>query len=203
VSQPRNITPGYETTRDPGAGSYLGGDPQEEVAPEWRAWSWAADRDRSFPWLGLLLVLVGGGLLIQYVVPSISAGTLILGAIAIAFLAGWVFGGSYVAMIPGLLIGALVVAGVISEVGLYTGPGTTSLCVAGAFGLIWLIGYLNGRRSTWPLWGVAIFGLIGAAQVVGQINFAAGALWPLLIIGVGALLILNARRPRSRRRMRC
>jgi hypothetical protein len=200
VSQPRNVTPGHESDPASAAGGFLDDDTNAQVAPEWKVWSWAADRDRSFPWLGLLLVLVGAGLLVQYFVPSISAGTLILGAIAIAFLAGWIFGGSYFAMVPGLLIGALVVGAVIGETGLYTGPGTTSVCVALAFGLIWLIGYLNGRRAVWPLWGLAIFGLIGIAQIIGQISIAPnlGALWPLLIIGVGGLLILNARRPSSR-----
>ena len=138
------------------------------MPPEWTGWSWAQNRDRSFPWLGLLLVMVGGGLLVQYLVPGISATTLVLGGISIAFLAGWLFSRAYFALFMGLLIGALVVARLIDELGIYTGPGTTALAVAGAFLLIWIIS--SARRDTrrkpsnWPLWGAGIFGLIGLTR---------------------------------------
>ena len=196
MSGARNVTPGYDPASDADKWGVSGDRPPSAGAqPEWFGWSWSS-RGRGFPWLGLLLVLVGAGLLIQYFVPALSVGTLILLAIALAFLCGWVFGGSYGAMIPGLLILALAVARLIDELHFYSGPGTTSLCVAAAFTLIWLIGYLRGRRSTWPLWGAGIFGLIGAVQVSGRIAAMQelGALWPVGIIILGILLLLNSRR---------
>lgn len=179
MNEPRNVTPG--------------GPPDQE--PEWFGWSWQSS-GRSFPWLGALLVLVGAALLIQYFVPGVSFGTLILLAIGVAFVAGWLFGRSFFALILGLLILAVAVARLIDELGIYTGPGTTSVCVAVALLAIWLAGYARGRRRTWPLWGAAIFGLVGLVQVATRLTPVPdlGALWPALIVVVGILLLLNARR---------
>ena len=174
MSEPRNVTPGQ---------------------PEWTGWTWAR-RGWNFPWLGVLLVLVGVGLLVQYLVPGVGAGTLILLAIGLAFFAAWLIGRSWIAMVPGLLILALAAARLIDDLGIYTGPGTTALCLAGAFGLIWLIGYSRGQRGSWSLWGLAVFGLIGLVQaserIVGLPEL--GALWPIVVIVLGVLLLVAARR---------
>lgn len=193
MSEPRNVTPGTEEQApDEFHRRYYS---ERREGPEWIGWSWAS-RGRNFPWLGVLLVLVGIGLLIQYLFPTVGAGTLVIVAIAMAFLAGWIFGGSSIALVPGLLILAVGVARLIEELNIYSGPGTTSLSVAAAFGLIWLIGYMRERRSTWPLWGFAIFGLIGLVQVSGRIAGIPelGALWPVVIIVIGVLLLIATRR---------
>jgi hypothetical protein len=67
-----------------------------------------------------------------------------------------------------------------------------------AFLLIWLLDYARGLRSTWPLWAVAIFGLIAIVQVSGRISGIPelGALWPVLIILIGVLLLFSARQRR-------
>jgi hypothetical protein len=59
-----------------------------------------------------------------------------------------------------------------------------------------LLGNFGGRRSSWPLWGAAVFGLIGVAQLSGRlVNMPSlGALLPVLIIIVGVIVLLNARR---------
>jgi hypothetical protein len=193
MTEPRNITPGAEPPRDDEFHRRYYTERSE--GPEWAGWWWAR-RGWNFPWLGVLLVLVGIGLLIQYFVPGIAAGTLVLLAIALAFLAAWLIGGSWVARVPGLLILALVVARLLDELNIYSGPGTTSLSLAAGFGLIWLIDYGRGRQSSWPVWGLAIFGLIGLVQVSGRIVGIPelGVLWPVVIILLGALLLLSARR---------
>ncbi len=179
MTEPRNVTPGSE----------------DRDWDDWSRWSWVG-RGRSFPWLGVLLVLVGAGLLIQYFVPDVSTWTLVLSAIAVACLLGFAFGGSRAALILGLLIGALAVARLIGELGVYSGPGTSELALATAFLAIWIIDLGRGRRSSWPVWGVAIFGLIGLVQISGRLVVIPelGALWPVLIIGLGLLIMLSARR---------
>ena len=186
MSEPRNVTPDdFHQT------NYR----ERREGPEWTGW-WMARRGWNFPWLGVLLVLVGVGLLIQYLVPTITAGTLVLAAIGLAFLAAWALGGSRWAIVPGALILALATAGLVRELGIYNGPGITALTLAAAFGLIWLIDYSRGVRSTWPLWGLGIFGLIGVVQVSGRITAIPelGALWPVVIIILGVLLLVSARR---------
>lgn len=191
MNEPRNVTPDDARPDDFHRNYYN----ERDQGPEWGAW-WTARRGWNFPWLGVLLVLVGAGLLIQYFFPAVSVGTLILAAIGLSFLAAWIFGGSRWAFVPGALITALAAAGVVRELNVYTGPGATALALAAAFLLIWLIDYARGVRSTWPLWGFAIFGLIGFVQISGRIAAIPelGALWPVVIIVVGLVLLLASRR---------
>ena len=191
MNEPRNVTPD-DARPDEFHRNYYN---ERAQGPEWAAWSWGR-RGWNFPWLGVLLVLVGAGLLIQYFVPNVSVGTLVLTAIALSFLAAWLFGRSRWALIPGLIILALAVAGLSRELNIYAGPGLTAFALAAAFLLIWVLDYARGVRSTWPLWGLAIFGLIGFVQVSGRIVDIPqlGALWPVVIIVIGVLLLLSARR---------
>jgi len=168
---------------------------ERDEAPEWRAWTWAS-RGRGFPWLGVLLVLVGIGLLIQQIFPGVSVGSLVLLAIGLAFLAGWLFGGSWFSMIPGILLVALALGRLVNELGIYTGPGTTAIALAVGFLLVWLLGQMRQQRHTWALWGAGIFGVIGVVQAAGQLTGIPEltTFWPLVIIALGLLLLINARR---------
>jgi hypothetical protein len=167
--------------------------------PEWSGWMWSS-RGRGFPWIGVLLVLIGVALLVEFLVPAISVTTLLLLAIAIAFICGWLLGGSRVAMVPGLLILALGVAELLEDMAVF-GPagqdvnGLWSISLAIAFLAIWLIGFYNKRRSTWPLWGAGIFGLIGVIQMSSLISNLTSIGWilPVLIIGAGLVLLMGAR----------
>jgi hypothetical protein len=205
MSAPRNVTPGYENDQfPPGTFPNSGHGPQSDgMPPEWTGWSWMQNRERSFPWLGLLLVVVGAGLAIQYFVPAISTTTLVLAGIAAVFFTIYAFGGPKVVLIPGLLIGALVVARLIDELNIYNGEGTTAIAVAVAFLVIWLLG-LRGpsrRRSMWPLWGAAIFGLVGFIELMSSVStlpILAGV-WPVLLIGIGLLVVLSGGRGSPRR----
>jgi hypothetical protein len=193
MTEPRNVTPD-DARPDEFHRNYYN---ERAQGPEWAAWSWGR-RGWNFPWLGILLVLVGAGLLIQYFFPVVSAGSLVLTAIGLAFLAAWLFGGSRWAVVPGLVILGLAVAGLARELNIYDGPGITAAALAVAFLLIWLLDYARGLRSTWPLWAVAIFGLIAIVQVSGRISGIPelGALWPVLIILIGVLLLFSARQRR-------
>src|SRR3954453_10644053 len=139
MCQPRNVTPGY-TQDDHPSGTFPNsgrGDQAPGTPPEWFAWAWSQSREPTFPWVGLLLVMVGAGLLIQYFVPGISATTLILAALTILFAAGVVLGRATFLITPALLLGSVLFARLIDELNIYTGPGTTALAVAVAFGLIY------------------------------------------------------------------
>jgi hypothetical protein len=187
MSEPRNVTSGDEFRE-----RYMN---EREEAPEWRAWTWASG-GRGFPWLGVLLVLVGIGVLIQQIFPGVSVGSLVLLAIGAAFLAGWIFAGSWFAMIPGVLLIALAVGRLVEELGVYTGPGITAIALAIGFLIVWLLGQTRQRHHTWALWGAGIFGVIGLVQAAGTITGIPelGSLWPVLIIVIGVLLLINARR---------
>ena len=59
-------------------------------------------------------------------------------------------------------------------------PGLASSSIAIAFLAIWLLSYSRGRPSMWTLWGAAIFGVVGIAQLSGRLVGvpSLGALWP-------------------------
>lgn len=193
MNEPRNVTPD-EDERQQQAHEDV-----ERRADEsdWTGQTWT-NRGRNFPWLGILLVLVGIALLVQAALPpnTITAGTVLLLAIGAAMIAGWLFGGSWFAAIPGLLLLALGVARLISELKIYDGPGITALSLAGAFVLIWVIGLARERRSRWPLVAAVILGMIGLIQVFGKLSNIPelGVVWPVVIIVVGVLLLISARR---------
>jgi hypothetical protein len=192
VSDPKNVTPEDERQQ-------MAQEEQErrQDQQEWAQPVWTTSRGRGFPWLGILLVLVGVGLLIQAALPTyVTTGTVLLFALGVALVAGWLFGGSWFGAIPGLLLLALGVARLISELNIYTGPGTTALSLAVAFVLIWVIGLARDRKSRWPLVAAAILALIGVIQISGQLSNIPelSVIWPVVIIVVGVVLLIMARR---------
>ncbi len=196
MDAPRNVTPPEEQAELNMDGSSTA-IPPGHTPQDWSGATWNTGRGRSFPWLGILLVLVGAGLLIQAALPTyVTTGTVLLIAIGIALVAGWLFSGSWLAIIPGLLLLALGVANLIRELNIYTGPGMTALSLAVAFVLIWAIGLARDRPIRWPLVAAGILGLIGAVQVLGRVTavpeLSVG--WPIVIIVVGFLLLINSRR---------
>jgi hypothetical protein len=199
MNEPKNVTPAEErqgiSAEESGFWSESG---RADEGAYWTG-TWTSS-GRSFPWLGVLLVLIGVALLVAYAFPGVSSSTLVLLAIALAFLAGWIFGRSYVAMIFGFLTLALGVAELIEDMGLIGGPaqdvpGLWSASLAFAFLAIWLVGWATRRRSTWPLWGAAIFGVLGVIELSGRLSGLPimGALWALIIIAVGVFLVWRAR----------
>lgn len=179
MSEMRNVTPGAEESRSSG----------------WTGGVWVY-RGRNFPWLGVLLVLIGVALLVQVAFPNISAGTALLLVLGLSLVGSWLLGGSWPAAVAGLLLTGVAVGNLVEEVGMYSGPGRTSLSIAAAFLVIWLIKLLRHDRDTWPLWGVAIFGVIGLVQAGGQLTSIPeySWFWPAAIIVLGLLLILSSRR---------
>ena len=190
---PKNVTP--EDEREQLTQEQL---ERKQDDADWTGATWATSRGRPFPWLGVLLVLVGLALLIQAVMPpdTLSAGTVLLFAIGGALVVGWLFGGSWLAAIPGLLLLALGFARMIGELHIYVGPGTTALSLAVAFVFIYLIGLTRQRRSRWPLVAAAVLAVIGFVQVSGQLVSIPelSAVWPVVIIVVGVLLLFSGRR---------
>ena len=203
-NEPRNVTPPEVKVYPPDdSGGAASSSPREQArddTPEWQTWTWN-ERGRGFPWLGVLLVLLGVGLLIRYLVPAISVGTLILLALGLAFIASWLIGRSWFAMVPGSLLLALGITELLEDLALFGPagedvPGLGSAALAIAFVVIWLGAMARGRRWNLALWGAALFGLLAAVQLSGRIIGLPQleALWPVVIIIIGVVLLMNARR---------
>lgn len=190
MDEPRNVTPGPAPAE---------GTRHDQSQPEW--WGWTSDsRRRGFPLLGVLLVLIGVGLLLQYVFPAVGIGTLILLAIGLAFLAAWLIGRSWFSMVPGYLVLALGVGELIEDLGVFKPahqdvPGLGSTALAIGFLAIFVTARLSGRRWTWPILAAAVFGLIGLAQLSTFVALPEfGAVVPVLIIVLGVFVLFNWQR---------
>lgn len=184
--------PGWRSWRArPVGGSTRGGTPQ---GAEWAAWGWSGG-GRSFPWVGIFVVLLGLALLIQQLRPGISLTSLVLLALGIGFGTAWVVGRLRGAFVPAAVLVALAAARLGGELGYLAGSGWTALFLGVAFGLIWAVGRLQGARRDWSLWVGAVLAVIGLVQASGRIPGLPelGLLWPLVIIAVGGVMLLRAR----------
>lgn len=173
--------------------------------PEWAAGRWFGDAGRPAWLLGLFLVLIGLGLLIQRFQPAISLSSLLLLALGLALGSVWLVGGVRGAFIPAALLLALALARLAVELDAVAGDGWTVLFVGVALSAAWLVGRWQGARRDWALWLGAILVLVGLAQVsLRAAGFQdLGLVWPALIIAIGGLLLLRSRArpdPSPRRR---
>lgn len=163
--------------------------------PEWAAWRWFSGRGRSAAVLGVFLVLLGVGLLIQRIQPGISLTSLLLLALGVAFGGVWLIGGVRGAFVPAVLLLALAVARLVIELGVAAGDGWTGLFVGLGLVAAWVVGRVQGTRREWALWLGLILMLIGLAQIsLRAVGFRdLGLLWPALIILIGGALLLSSR----------
>jgi hypothetical protein len=169
--------------------------------PRTRVYSWSSDwsaSGRRFPWLAILLLVLGVGLLIELLIPDLSFASLLILAAGLAFGAAWLVGHVRGATMPALVLTAWGLARVGTDLGVLTGEGWTMLLVGIAFLAGWALGRSQGVRRQWALVLGAVFGLIGLADVSDalELELDAVVLVPLAMIGVGAYLILRDRLPR-------
>lgn len=163
-----------------------------DSGPEWQAWTWTSGR-RGFSWIGALLVVLGVVLIIQQLLPGVSFTSLLLVALAVAFGAAWLIGGWKGGTLPTLALGAWGGARLASELGWVSGEGWTPLLVGLALVAAWALGSIQKVRREWALWvGMALV-VFGAAGLSDVLPGGWDVLWPLLLIGLGILLIARRR----------
>jgi hypothetical protein len=163
-----------------------------DSGPEWQAWTWTSGR-RGYSWLGILLVVLGVALLIGQVFPAVSFTSLLLLGLGIAFGAAWLIGGWNGGTLPALALVAWGGARLAVELGYLSGSGWTPLCVGLALIAAWGLGSVQKVRRGWALWvggALAIFGIAGLSDALPG---GWDLLWPLLLVGMGVLLIARRR----------
>jgi hypothetical protein len=177
----------------PGRSSRASWDVPEPYRIEWRTFDWS--NRRQVPILGIFLLVLGGALLVNQLTP-ISFSAIVLGALTGLFALAWIVWRAGWAVTPTILLAALFVPDLLSDLGVLMGDGWTSLALGLAFGLVWLIGRRAGRRRRWPLWLAVIFGLIGITQLSDQLPWLPDldAFWPVVFIAVGLIIVFDSRR---------
>jgi hypothetical protein len=162
-------------------------------------WQWGPDeRQRpGLPWVGIFLVVFGGLLLLERVVPEFRlAGSAFLLAVGIVFLARWAVERSGPSLYAGAIITGLALPGVLSGLGILSGPGVGTFCLGLAFLFIALVRYQTRGGLGWQAWLGAILAVIGGAQVA--LPGLGGLVIPTLLVVFGLLLVFGGAFPGRR-----
>jgi hypothetical protein len=166
----------------------------DQSVPEWRAWTWTSTGRRT-PLLGILLVVVGIGLVLELFIPELSILSLAILAAGAAFGFAWLARGIVGATVPALVLCAWALARLGAELGLLAGEGWTLLFVGLAFLAGWGLGRVQEAPRQWALWVGGVLALIGLADASDALHlgFDLGIVVPLVLIGVGVYLIAGRR----------
>ena len=182
----------------PGA-SYQQTQGQPPKQPYTSVYSWSSS-GRSFPWLAVLLLVLGVGLLIELFIPDLSFGSLLILAAGVAFGAAWLLRDIVGATVPALVLTGWGLAGIASDLGILTGDGWTTLFIGIAFLIGWGLGRYQNARRDWALFLGLILGVIGLADVSDALPFDLNlaVVIALAMIGIGFYLIFRGRLPTRR-----
>jgi hypothetical protein len=178
-----------ETGRGPGE-TGRGGNPGDPALRFYR-WEWGPDEARrpGLPWIGIFLLVFGALLLIQQLNPEFrSVGSVIVLAIGLAFVVQWAIGRGTGSLYAGAIITALAVPGLLNSAGIEA-SGLTTFSLGVAFLFIAAVRAVSGGGIGWQAWFGGLLALVGAASIAGA-SYAA-LLLPILLVGLGILLILR------------
>jgi len=173
------------TRLGPDSGGRGPGEPTVHV----HAWEWGpgtATRP-GLPWIGIFLLVFGGLLLIQPVVPEArSIGSIGVLAVGIAFLIKWAMDRGTGSLYAGAIITALAAPGVLNALGV-SATGLTTFCLGIAFLAIAAVRAASGGSWGWQLWFGGLLALIGGINITTP---GVGTLIvPVALVVVGLLLI--------------
>jgi hypothetical protein len=179
-----------------------GGVPPGDRGPRVYTWEWGPDQARrpGLPWIGIFLLVFGGSLLLQQVLPeSQSLGSLFVLAIGIAFLIRWVISRGTGSLYAGAIITALAVPGILTRAGVQLdGLGTFSFGVAFLF--IAAVRAASGGGLGWQAWFGGLLALLGGVNMVTP--EVGGLIVPLALLGLGLVLVFSGSFGRGVRRPR-
>ena len=182
------------TRLGPDSGGRAPGDPNVRVY----TWEWGADDAHrpGLPWIGIFLLVFGGLLLLQQVFPQFAAlGSVIVLAIGLAFLIKWAVDRGAGSLYAGSIITALAVPGLLNAAGVEAN-GLTTFCLGVAFLFIALVRIATGGGLGWQAWFGGLLAVIGGAQIANAP--LGGYILPLLLVGLGVLLIAGGTGSRRR-----
>jgi len=178
--------------RDRRSGDVLQGEVIEDGTIRVRRWEWSdvGGRRSGLPWLGIFLVVFGGLLLLEQVLPGLeTAGSLLFLAVGLAFLAKWVLDRGTGSLYAGAIITALAAPDLIEATGLIAGPGLGTASLGVAFLFIAAVRAAQGAGWGWQLGLGAILAAIGGSQLaLGGIG---AYVWPALILAAGVVLLMR------------
>lgn len=157
-------------------------------------WEWGPGQARrpGLPWIGIFLLVFGGLLLLQQLVPDARGlGSGLVLAVGLAFLIKWAVDRGTGSLYAGAIITALAAPGVLQAVGVQA-DGLTTFCLGVAFLVIAAVRAVGGGGLGWQ----AMFG--GLLVLVGGVSIltpdVGGLVVPIALLALGAVLLLGGGR---------
>jgi hypothetical protein len=162
-------------------------------------WSWTDVVDRPrLPWFGVFLVVFGGLLLLEQVVPgSRVIGSGLVVAVGIALLIAWAVNRNVWQLYAGAILTALSLPSLLQDLNvIHEGQGYGTFFLGIAFLAIALFRWGAHGGVGWQAIIGGVLAVIGGAQVAEREipNFPSleRLAWPALILVVGLLLVLRS-----------
>jgi hypothetical protein len=158
-------------------------------------WEWTdigGPRGRSrVPWFGIFLVVFGGLLLLQQVLPNFKeAGSLLFLAVGVAFLVSWIVNRGMGSLYLGSIITALAAPGLLSAANIVSGPGVGTLCLGLAFLFIALVRAASHAGWGWQaVLGALLVAIGGSSLAIPGIS---DLIWPLLLVILGVIVLVRS-----------
>ena len=155
-------------------------------------WSWGPDEQRrpGLPWIGVFLIVFGALLLVERALPDYRRlGDVAVLAAGLASLVVWILRRGTIALYAGAFLTALAAPGTIQALGQPLGPGWGMLCFGLAFLFVAAVRAFQGGGVGWQALYGGILVVIAGSEIV-QPDLA-GIAWPLILVGIGAILLIR------------
>lgn len=170
-----------------------------------RSWGWSRQDPRpGLPWIGLVLVLFGGLLLLGELIPGFHVAGSALGVAAgLAFLLAWATNHGRWGLYPGIFVLALSLPSFLIDLGLIQGASGWSTLFLGVGLLVIALARWQGRGGVgWQGVVGGVLTLVGGADVASTLVPGAPSLdaliGPVLLLSLGLLVIARSLQPRRR-----
>jgi hypothetical protein len=157
-------------------------------------WQWGRDEDRQpeLPWIGIFLLVLGGLLLLEQVLPDyISLGNVIVLAAGLAFLLLWTLRRGTFPLYAGAFLTAASIPGLLKGLNIVVGEGFGTLCFGLAFLFIAAVRMSRGGGIGWQALIGALLAALGASQLA--LPNAASLVFPALLVVLGLILLTRGR----------
>lgn len=157
-------------------------------------WSWGPDEGRrpGLPWIGVFLIVFGALLLVERALPDYQRlGDVAVLAAGVASLVYWLLRRSTVALYAGAFLTALALPGTIEGLGEPLGPGWGTFFFGCAFLFVAAVRAWRGGGVGWQALYGSILVLIAGTEIIKP--DLASIAWPLILVGIGVLLLIRGR----------
>lgn len=155
-------------------------------------WGYEEPRRPGVPWIGIFLVVFGGLLVLDQVLPDRNLGDILLLAAGLASLVAWAIRRSTFLLYAGAFLTAAAIPGTLRGLGFAIGAGWGTLAFGIAFLFVAVVAAARGGGWGWQVVVGAVLLALGASEIA--VPNLASIVLPVLLIVVGITLLVRPRR---------